>query len=457
MASTIDSFYFNRREGIAIMKMIISNPGRLEEERELTIIPENQAKGASAAVTDQRDQAMLGFGAALTDAACVMINRMPEPERNALLEEIYAPDKGNFSVGRVCVGSSDYAEVPYNFAPVADDLTMQYFDASHDDANILPVLRKARAYNPYLFLYSSPWSPPGWMKTSGQLQGGFIRQKYIKAYALYYLKFIQYYMKNGIRLNGLTPQNESETDQQSRMPACIWHPELEMEFALEMRKLLDENGFEDIKIWLMDHNFVMWRRAAFQMSDPDVRKACAGVAWHPYEGHPEMVGWFRRQYPDAENHWTEGDIVPIDFSAIGHMEKSMGKIAEGFLQSIAQGIQSITLWNLALDPKGYPNIGPFDCRGIFEISRDGKSVTPSMEYHVLRHFTKYVKRGARRVILEREAMPRNFSVEAFENPDGQIVAVISNTEKFDSDFNLCAGGKCIPLHILRQSVSTVLL
>ena len=439
------------------MKIIISNSGRLQEERELTAILENQSYGASVLVTELRDQIMLGFGAALTDSSCILINKMPETERNALLEEIFAPDKGNFSVGRVCVGSSDYAAVPYHFAPVAEDTEMRHFDASHDDADILPVLRAAREYNPDLFLFSSPWSPPGWMKTSGQMQGGFMRQKYIKAYALYYLKFLQYYLKNGVRINGLTPQNESETDQVSRMPACIWHPELEMEFSLEMRKLLDENGFEDVKIWLMDHNFIMWRRAVFQMSNPDVRKACAGIAWHPYEGHPEMVDWFRREYPDAENHWTEGTVVPIDLSSIRNLDMSMGRLAEGFLQCIAHGIQSITLWNLALDSEGYPTIGPFDCRGVFEISRDGKSAVPSMEYHVMLHFTKYIKRGARRIILAPNAMPRNFSIEAFENPDGQIVAVVSNTEKHDSDFTLRVNGMCIPLHILRQSVNTIIL
>ena len=80
-----------------------------------------------------------------------------------------------------------------------------------------------------------------------------------------------------------------------------------------------------------------------------------------------------------------------------------------------------------------------------------------MEYFVLQHFTRYIKRGAKRVVLEYDALPRNFAVEAFENPDGQIVVVVSNTEKFDSDFNLRINELCIPLHILRQSVSTVLL
>lgn len=438
------------------MKLIISNPGRIREERPLSAEKKGGRPGPVVALSDKTDQSMLGFGAALTESACVMLRRMEEASREALLEEIYSPQESNFSVGRICVGASDYAETVYDFAPVPDDMEMRHFDASHDDKHILPVLRAARKYNPDLFLYASPWSPPGWMKTSGQAQGGWMRTKYIKAYALYYLKFLQHYEKAGLRINGLTPQNETETDQVSRMPACLWHPELEMMFALEMRRLLDENGFKDLKIWLLDHNLIMWRRPCFQMNDPEVKAACSGVAWHPYEGHPEMISWFREQHPECENHWTEGGVVPIELGAAGK-KSSMGDLASGFLQVLNSGCQSITVWNLALDPEGYPNVGPFNCRGTVEIGRDGKTVKRSDEFHVLQHFSRYIKRGAKRIILNELALPQNFEAAAFKNPDGSRVVLISNTDTWDSDLCIRDGDRDIPLHVLRESVNTVLL
>ncbi|MDR0641982.1 MAG: hypothetical protein LBG07_05935 [Treponema sp.] len=441
------------------MKLIISNPGRIREERSLSAEKKGSRPGPVLSLPDtpdSTDQSMLGFGAALTEAACIMLRRMDEDSRESLLREIYAPGEGNFSVGRICAGASDYAEQPYDFAPVPDDMEMRHFDASHDDEHILPVLRSARNYNPDLFLYASPWSPPGWMKTSGQAQGGWMRMKYINAYALYYLKFLLHYEKAGVRINGLTPQNEAETDQVSRMPACLWHPEFETAFALEMRRLLDENGFRDVKIWLLDHNFIMWRRPCFQMDDPAVKAACAGVAWHPYEGHPEMVSWFRSRHGECENHWTEGGVVPIDLTAI-RKQYSMGDLAAGFIQVINAGCQSITVWNLALDGGGYPNIGPFNCRGTVEISRDGKTVKRSDEFYVLQHFSRYIKRGALRIVLEKLALPRNFEAAAFRNPDGSRVLLISNTETFDSDLLIRDGDRDIPVRVLRESVNTVLL
>lgn len=439
------------------MKLIITNPGRVREERPLSPEAAGKRPGPVFAVGDSTDQSMLGFGAALTESACILLGRMDTGEREALLEEIFSPEAGNFSVGRVCVGSSDYAETPYSFAPVPEDMEMRHFDASHDDEHILPILRSCRNYNPALFLYASPWSPPGWMKTSGQAQGGWMRHKYIDAYALYCLKFLQRYEQAGVRLNGLTPQNETETDQVSKMPACLWHPELEMRFALAMRNLLDAHGFQDLKVWLLDHNFIMWRRAIFQMDDPAVKAACAGIAWHPYEGHPEMVCWFRDRHPECENHWTEGGVVPIDLSTGFKKQYSIGDLAAGFIQVINAGCQSITVWNLALDGEGYPNIGPFNCRGTVEISRDGKRVRRSDEYYALLHFSRYVKRGAQRLVSERKAVPRNFEAAAFKNPDGGRVVLIANTENYDSDLTIRDGDRDIPVRVLRESVSTVFL
>jgi len=439
------------------MKHIITNPGRIQEERSINPEAAGKQPGPVVVLQDKTDQSMLGFGAALTDSACVMLSRLEEGAREALLKEIYSPQEGNFSVGRICVGSSDYAETQYDFAPVPDDMEMRHFDASHDDVRILPILRSCQKYNPDLFLFASPWSPPGWMKTNGKAQGGWMRQKYIDAYALYYLKFIQHYEKAGVRINGLTAQNETETDQVSKMPACLWHPELEMQFALKMRQLLDGNGFKDLKIWLMDHNLIMWRRAIFQMDDPGIKAACAGIAWHPYDGHPEMITWFRNKHPECENHWTEGGVLPLNLNTGFSKRFSIGEIAAGFIQAINNGCQSITVWNLALDLAGYPNIGPFNCKGTVEIERDGTQVRRSDEYYTLLHFSRYIKRGARRILLDPRAMPQNFEVAGFVNPDGGKVLLISNTDTFDSDLIIRDKDKDIPLRILRESVNTVFL
>src|SRR5712672_1916556 len=113
----------------------------------------------------RQKQEVLGFGGALTDAACYMIQQLAPEPRAQLLHELYAPSEMNFSVGRTCIGSSDYSTVAYSYddSPTPDP-QLTKFSIDHDKKWILPTLREVRKVNPDVFLLSSPWSPPAWMK-----------------------------------------------------------------------------------------------------------------------------------------------------------------------------------------------------------------------------------------------------------------------------------------------------
>ena len=43
-------------------------------------------------------------------------------------------------------------------------------------------------------------------------------------------------------MQAVTPQNEVDTDQDGRMPACIWPQEYEMQFVKLLGPLLQQNG-----------------------------------------------------------------------------------------------------------------------------------------------------------------------------------------------------------------------
>ena len=59
----------------------------------------------------------------------------------------------------------------------------------------------------------SPWSPPAFMKTNGDMNhGGQLKEEYYQAWANYYVKFIQAYREKGIQIDALTIQNEPAAD-----------------------------------------------------------------------------------------------------------------------------------------------------------------------------------------------------------------------------------------------------
>src|ERR1700730_2207835 len=143
-------------------------------------------------------QPILGFGAAFTDAACYTFNQLSPSARERLFHELFHPAEMGLNVCRTCIGSSDYSTKVYGYDEGEPDPELKRFSIAQDRHYILPMLREARKANPEIFLFSSPWSPPGWMKAGGSMLGGSMRRLYMPAYANYFAKFLQAYAEEGV-------------------------------------------------------------------------------------------------------------------------------------------------------------------------------------------------------------------------------------------------------------------
>jgi glucosylceramidase len=365
-------------------------------------------------------QRILGFGGAFTDAACYTFNRLAPAAREQLFHELFHPSEMGLSTGRICVGSSDYSTKLYSYDDGEADPDLARFSIEHDREYILPLLRQARQANPDLFLFSSPWSPPGWMKFNGSMLGGAMRNHYFSVYAKYYLKFLQGYAAEGVPVQALTTQNEVDTDQDGRMPACIWPQEYEIHFVRDhLGPLLESSGMP-VKIWFLDHNYNLWGRVVGSLEDDKLRKYVNAVAWHGYYGTPDMMSKAHDAYPDLEMHWTEGGPDYTDPNYLTDWCKWGGT----FSDVLKNWCRSITAWNLALDEHGRPNIGPFPCGGVVTIDSQTKEITRSGQYWAFAHYSRVIRRGARR--FASQTADGGLQHVALENPDGQQVLVVTN-------------------------------
>ncbi len=419
-------------------------------------------------------QTILGFGAAFTDASCFTLSRLSDDNRANLLHTMFGQDRHALSVGRIPIGASDYSTAAYSYDDGAADPELKRFSIDHDRDYILPTLHAALSANPELFFFGSPWSPPGWMKYSNSMLGGNIRPENIPAYARYFQKFVEAYATAGVNVRAVTTQNEIDADQGGRMPACPWPEEDEERLVAALGPLLEASG---TKIWTLDHNYNLFGRALDQLSRPRFKKYVNTVAWHGYVGTPEMMRNVKEKFPDVEMHWTEGGD---DYKFADYLT-NWSKWGGTFAGILANGPQSITMWNLALDERGRPNIGPFDCGGLVQIHSQSKEITQTGLYWALVHHARAFRRGA--VIVASHdangdlpavnaaligppassstvtATPNTAPISrvyhtAAKNSDGSLVLVLTNPGDA-KDVTLACAGQTAKIALTADSITTL--
>ncbi len=400
---------------------------------------------------EERCQDVLGFGAALTDASCYLLAQMPGSTRAALLKECFGADGLGLSIGRTTIGSSDYSRNAYTYDDSSQpDPDLQHFSIEHDRQYILPMLRETQQANPEIFYFSSPWSPPAWMKAGNSLLGGSMQSRYFEPYAEYFVKFLKEYAAAGIPIRAVTIQNEIDTDQDGRMPQCMWGQEYEIKFVKEFLGPALEKNSLDTKIWILDHNYNLWGRVADEFEDPGLSKYVDGVAWHGYFGSPAAMTRVHNMFPLKNAYWTEGgsDVTAPDYTT--DWAKWSGTFA-GILNNWSRCIVS---WNLVLDEHGKPNIGPFSCGGLLTLHSETHQLTRSGMYWALAHYSKFIKPGAR--IFSTNGEVPGLDHIAAQNQDNTGVLVLTNRGQ-DRQVQCVLEDKSLEVMLPANSVTTLIL
>jgi len=161
-----------------------------------------------------------------------------------------------------------------------------------------------------------------------------------------------------------------------------------------------------------------------------------------------MMSRVHDAFPDVAMHWTEGgpDYTNPDYLT------DWTKWGRTFTATLRNWCDSITGWNLALDEKGRPNIGPFPCGGVVTIHSQTKEITRSGQYWAFAHFARFIRRGARR--FDSQTTLTGVDHVGVENPDGQRVLVLSNSAG-ERRVTLQMGGMSAEVNLKSDSVTTL--
>jgi glucosylceramidase len=388
-------------------------------------------------------QRMEGLGASITDSSAYLLAR--SPERDAIMRSLFDPRDGlGLSYLRQPMGASDFvAGPPYTYddvAPGQTDFALRHFSIDHDRAEILPLLRQARALNPSLKVMATPWSPPAWMKTNDSLVGGrFIDDPRVyRAYARYFVRFLLAYKRAGVPIDAITLQNEPQNRNPSGYPGMDLRDDEEARLVVAVGRELHRAGLKT-KILGYDHNWSLHPNdvgpaddpanpeyARSLLSNPEARRYLAGTAFHCYSGDPERQTELHDLFPTKDIYFTEcsgsqSTDPSTTFADTLHWHTRFLTVG-----AVRNWAKTVITWNLALDPAGGPhNGGCGTCFGVVTVDPATGHATPTADYYVLGHVTRFLRPGAVRID---STIAGNAWNVAFRNPDGSIVLVVVNDD-----------------------------
>ena len=399
-------------------------------------------------------QTILGFGGAFTEASASIYHKLSLERKKEIIQAYFGENGNAYNMGRSHINSCDFSLGNYAHCETPNDKELNDFSISRDKEMLIPFIKDALHESKLpIHIMASPWSPPPWMKTNGQMNhGGKLKKEYRESWANYYCKYINSYEKEGIPIWGISVQNEPEAVQ--TWDSCIYTGEEERDFikdflgpALEKKELLNK------KLIIWDHNRdIMVKRARDILSDPDAAKYVWGTGFHWYNGdHFDEVQKVHEEFPDKELIFTEG-------CQEGGPHIGSWDLGERYATSIINDLNRWTVawidWNLILDENGGPNHVGNLCSAPIIVDTRSQNILYQSSYYYLGHFSRFLDRGDK--IIECENNTDGLLALSGINNSKKTTTIIMNKENKSVDFLYSHDKKNKPLSIPPRSIITLI-
>jgi len=180
------------------------------------------------------------------------------------------------------------------------------------------------------------------------------------------------------------------------------------------------------------------------LSDAGARQYIAGVGFQwagkgavqrTWESYPEVqLTQTENECGDGENTW--------DYATYVH----------GLLRHyIDNGVNAYVYWNMVLQAGGLSTWG-WRQNSMVSVDMDAATVTYNPEFHLMKHFSRFVDPGATRLFLTGQWTA---NATAFENPGGSRVVVINNPFPDARPLRLACGAGLVNVEIPAKSFTTL--
>jgi len=425
-----------------------------------------------------RHQKMLGFGASFNEAGMICLNALDAAEQEKILSALFSVRQGaGFTAMKTVIGGTDFMSAgpffTHNDTP--GDVEMKHFSIKRDLApdGLVPYIKRSMKHGSFILQATMDY-PPDWMLFDLETNQD-VDPKYFGALALYYLRYLEEYKKQGINVDYLALFNEP-TDVYTKIP----FKKIGDLLKNHVGPLFEKHG---VKTRLMAGETVDRGKALLRqpelLDDPEVAKYISSIPYHGYD-------WRRKEAPSRANQYRANEFIPIIELARRYPDKPLWmseichynwgtpwvnplpryEFADGdhwghqLFQDIAAGASAWTYWNMILDETGGPWLvskvhGDPEInhqQPVVIVNRRTKEVTYTGLYYYLAHFSKFVRPGAVRIAANGR-VPEVRSL-AFEGPDGKVVVQLMNSAAETTSVQVSWRGKSFDLKLPRYSITT---
>jgi glucosylceramidase len=428
---------------------------------------------------DKPMQMISGFGTCFNELGWTSLKILSSKDRENIMRELFAPGVGaNFTICRMPVGANDFSRQWYSYNETDGDFKMENFSIANDMQTLVPFIKNAKKYNSSLQLWASPWSPPVWMKynkhyasrsfpkgdssfkseefgmdftgLSNGLKPGqegkegtnmFIQdEKYFRAYALYFEKFIKAYREQNIFIRMVMPQNEFNSAQV--FPSCTWTAAGLVKFISYLGPQMHALNV-DVFFGTMERPNEKLVDTILQSNESKNYIKGAGFQW---AGKEAIVGIHNR-YPKLALYQTEQEC------GNGKNDWKYCVYAWSLMKHyLTNGANAYMYWNTSLKEGGISTWG-WKQNSLVSVDTVSKTYKYNYEYYLMKHLSHFVQPGAKRL----QTTGSFDNLLAFMNKDKSVVIVAQNESPVEKVLRVKVGNKMISPLLKADSFNTIFI
>lgn len=419
---------------------------------------------------------------------------LPQSKQDEIMRRLFSPDGDlRFTRGRLSMNANDYSRAWYSCSEKEGDFDLVSFNIEHDKTNQIALVKMAQKHNRALAFWLSPWSPPAWMKINKDypvlssrfnnqpkekdalLYGGrsdavdpnemwlqgdrrrpfprrlatqnyFIQEdRYLKAYAEMFVRFIELYRAEGVPIDMVMYQNEAYS--YTPYPGCPWTAEGTVRFNRDYLAPALKAKAPGVRLYIGTFNTNRKSYIEQILDAPGMLEAVDGIGFQ-WEGRDVMEAFHAEgKYPGKHRICSESECGngSMDWRAAEHTTWLI-------FQNLGNGADEWYNWNFILKDDG---ISPWGWRQNALIRVDGKTheVSYRPEYYAVKHFSHFIKPGA--VLLAYSPWRDKTEALCYRNPDGGIVATMANWADTPRAVSFNIAGKTYSVSLKPHSFNTI--